>query len=123
MKTTAKLTDKMLKRLIETMDSPLATDVIQDIIDTSKEDRINYIDDVIHHGCSSGIATGLIYYSDTQKFFDKHSDEIFELLEDYKDSYGEEFSNYKSGNRKNDLAWFAYETIMDKIANELELEF
>ena len=78
----------------------------------------DFFNDFWKSGCSSGIIYGMIYYKETYKFFDKFSDEIFDLL----DEIGEEFSNYKSSDRKNTLAWLAYEETARKIATDLKIE-
>lgn len=84
--------------------------VINDILeycDNDNEYILNYIKDVVNHGCVSGIVSSLIYYSDTEKFFNDYANEILEMLE----KYG--INNIKLN--KNNLSWFAYE----KICNDL----
>ena len=73
---------------------------LQMIKDESTEDTIKYeviewiesriedydnIEDIFNDlftgGCESGIVTNLIYYDDTVKYFEKHEDEIIEMLE------------------------------------------
>ena len=38
------------------------------------------IDELMAHGCQSGIVSSLIYYIDTTKFFEDHKAEISEML-------------------------------------------
>lgn len=55
------------------------------------------------------MVSGLIYFSDTHVFFDRHYDEIEEIRQDFEQSHGYPF--YPPGDLKNDLAWFAYESV------------
>lgn len=82
--------------------------------------------DLFYGGCSSGMVSHLIYYTDTVKFYKTHRREISALLKELMASTGEHdlaklFSNTKSmtwdaedplaqedGNR-NILAWFGFE--------------
>ena len=45
---------------------------------TNKE-ILDTVDDIVRHGCASGMVPALIYYSDTEPFFDRHADEIFDI--------------------------------------------
>jgi len=94
--------------------------VIQDALDYSDEpeDQLAYIEDVQQHGCSSGIVSGLIYYSDTAKFYENHNDEIWDIVNESADSRGysvPEFIANLNGDFSDDatfknlLVWFAYE--------------
>ena len=49
----------------------------------------NELADICNHGCASGCAGGMIYYSETTELFDKYRDELFEIMADYQDSIGE----------------------------------
>lgn len=90
--------------------------VIDDILDCNNDDdEIRaYINDVLNYGCSSGCVSSLIYYSDTDKFFHKYSDEVLEMLDDAKKEYGITFEI-----NSNNLAWFGYEETLRNIAFEL----
>ena len=46
------------------------------------------MEEIVRHGCQSGVCQQHIYYADTIKFFDKHEDEITEYFNDY---YDEDF--------------------------------
>ena len=79
------------------------------------------IKDVAMYGCSGGVS-GFIYYSETEKFFDKHEDEIYDylsdcgmLLEDYVDV------DYSL---KNDMVWAVVEAWCQAqhTVNEMETE-
>lgn len=44
------------------------------------EDYDGAVKDLIEKGCSSGIASDLIYYKDICNFYDKHEEEIWDVL-------------------------------------------
>lgn len=83
------------------------------------ENPSRYFEEVLYGGCQSGIVVELIYYYQTEKFFDEYHEEIFEIYNDYQaDSllYNFELS-------KNNLAWFGFEETLRHIAYDLDLEF
>jgi len=59
----------------------------------------------------------LIYYADTHAFFDRHYEEIEELRIEWEASIGAPLSI--QDDLRNFLAWFAFETVADEIAQEL----
>ena len=78
-----------------------------------------YFEYVLYAGCQSGAVGELIYYYQTEKFFNEHHAEIFEIYNDYQADgliYGFELS-------KNNLAWFGFEETLRSIAYDLDLEF
>ena len=79
-----------------------------------------FFNDILSHGCVSGMISGLIYYSDTHAFFDLHYDEIEELRCEYESSTGMAI-DIKDKDLKNTLAWFAFEQTAFNIANKMEL--
>ena len=81
------------------------------------------LEQLAEHGCQSGMVAGLIYYSDTCAFYERHKAEIGLTLRDVLDDCGcsvREFFGKKwddcdplaneTGN-KNLLAWFAFEEV------------
>ncbi len=74
-----------------------------------------FFDDLLQHGCISGMVSQLIYYTDTHAFYDKHYEEIEELRTEYEESTGEalEIKN----NLKNYLAWFSFEQVAFQLVN------
>ena len=87
-------------------------------VDADNEEVMGTVEDITTYGCASGVVPALVYYSDTEAFFDRHADEIFELIEDAAkdgtlDKNGIELS-------KNNLAWIAFELIAWEIKYELE---
>ena len=92
--------------------------ILVDMLDTdiNNEEVLTTIEDIINHGCASGMVPALIYYSDTEAFFDRHVDEIFELYNEAKAEYGEMSMELT----RNNLAWFGFETMAQDILYELE---
>mgnify|MGYP000741635065 FL=1 len=107
------LKEKLNKILKET-DSTLLKEVVEELLDKIKdegeEETKLYIQDVLTYGCSSGIVTSLISYTDTKKFFIKHMDEIFNILNE---SMQEEPRLLELDANK--LAWFGYEGAISEI--------
>ena len=61
--------------------------------------------------------SGLIYYSETHDFFDRHYDEIEDIRRNFERDHGYPF--HPSGDLKNDLVWFAYEHVAYLLASDL----
>jgi len=47
------------------------------------EDAEGILDNIVTHGCESGMVNHLIYYKDTVKYFEDHESEIKEMLEGF----------------------------------------
>lgn len=67
-------------------------------------------------GCKSGIIPGQIYYKDTYEFFDRHSEEILEMLQTEMENGLDIKPEMVS---KNDLSWFGFEQKVSDIQLEL----
>lgn len=113
--------------------------VINDIIADSKNYNqgnsilsiIERCDDVAH-GCSTGIVSSLVYYSDTTAFFKKYRKEIEALLVEMMCECGVDspvalFRDWDGSDpfardiyNQNTLAWFAYEEINDRLLSIVE---
>ena len=91
-------------------------------VDSSLETVIN---EVLEYGCVSGIVGSLIYYYQTEEFFDRHKDAINELAHELSEEiYGDPFEiyhNLNGGCSKNNMAWFGFEEMTRIIASELEI--
>lgn len=103
--------------------------VMQDLEDyETKEDKINYLKDVLQHGCQSGMVSRLIYYHDTNKFYDDNEEEIEEILDEFKEMLGvksrpEAIAQLNGSaeditQEKNLLSWMAYEETARKVLTE-----
>ena len=66
--------------------------------------------------CEAGSVSGLIYYSDTIKFFDDNEEDILDLASEYEF----ELSPAKLGmtGYKNGMAWFAFEALKDQVFDD-----
>ena len=113
----------LLNSMLENSESELKKAVLESLIDKaeeceSDEEIINMVNNIMTYGCASGIVPDMTFYRDTESFFNTHSEEIFDLLnesiaEGLTDANNIEFS-------KNNLAWWAYEVITSQILYELE---
>lgn len=80
-----------------------------------------WFSDLFQHGCISGMVGSLIYYTDTHAYFDKHYDEIQDLMCEH-DWDGIKDRIFNDGaDLKNTLAWWAFEVTALDIANQLGL--
>ena len=85
------------------------------------------IEEVLEHGCVSGIVGNLIYYHQTEEFFDRHKNAINELAHELSEEiYGNPFEiyhNLNGGCSKNNMAWFGFEEMTRIIASEMEIYY
>lgn len=96
------------------------------------KDETLHLEDVVQHGCVSGCVGSLIYYSDTVKFYDQFEDEIWDMLHEDTENFGNDnilqtigqfngAKNVGSLNQfKNLLAWYAVEETCRKLLDEKE---
>jgi len=87
----------------------------------------------MHGGCQSGIVDSLVCCSDTIKFFEKHKDEINELLRDMLSDCGcavqQLLKDWNSDDplamdmyNQNLLAWFGFEETARRLADRNGIE-
>ena len=71
-------------KTMETETTGVKNDVINFLLAQSQdsEDAEIILDNILTHGCQSGMVNHLIYYKDTVKYFEKHENEIMEMLEE-----------------------------------------
>ena len=95
-------------------------EIIVDMLDENadNEEVMGTVEDITTYGCASGTVPALIYYSDTEAFFDRHAEEIFELIEDMAEEGIIDKKQIELS--KNNLAWTAFELIAWEIRDELE---
>ena len=111
----------ILKTMKANTNSELTKEVIDIILDEageSDEEIMAYLENVTTYGCVNGTVSSLIYYCDTEAFFDRHADEIFELITDAKEEGALDLNNIEL--TRNELAWIAFELIAWEIRDELE---
>lgn len=70
-------------KTMETETAGVKNDAINFLLAQSQdsEDAEGILDNILTHGCQSGMVNHLIYYKDTVKYFEKHENEIMEMLE------------------------------------------
>ena len=98
--------------------------------DYEPDERDGALADLLAHGCESGMVGGLIYYSDTIAFFERHCQEINALLAEMLDSTGYTSPTELFGDKwdstdplaldtqnQNLLAWFGFEEAARKLAD------
>ena len=100
----------------------LELDVLKSLLDEGQDYIISHIKDILTHGCVSGSCSNLIYYKDTYDFFDKHYEDIMDMIDELNDE-GIGVDLMKDGDIKNTGAWLAYEETIRKIADELQIEY
>lgn len=74
-----------LENIINNSHSGLEKAVAREALFYENEGIILFFEDLLQHGCISGMVTSLIYYCDTEAFFDKHYHEIMELKEEFEE--------------------------------------
>ena len=85
------------------------------------------LNEIVNHGCQSGVCSQHIYYADTIKFFDKYEDEIVDYIESNlgQDQLLDLFTNanFDLSCYKNDMTWCYIELVAMHIidtTNEVE---
>ena len=113
------LLNSMLENTMEgTLKHEVAEIILSEIEGIEDDEILSTVEEMVTYGCQSGIVSALITYSDTEKFFDNHANEIFELIEDMRQEGIINMNNFELS--KNNLAWFAFETIAQEIYHEME---
>jgi hypothetical protein len=115
--------------LTKTKDDKMTKETVKDwVLKEVKNGSIN-LEEVIKHGCVNGCVSSLIYYEDTNKFYDKFEEEIWEMLYDEQVDFGfnsiPEYIASFNGSKdvgsltqfKNLLAWYAVENVANQILN------
>lgn len=79
----------------------------------------------------AGCYAGMVYYSETNAFFDSYQDEISELILEFDDSVGDNYMASKFGKdylesgeqvAKNTATWFAFEEAAHTMMEQIELD-
>ena len=117
----------------------LSKRVINDMLSNaySTSDLKYHMEDIAEFGCSGGNVMSLIYYSETERFFNCYRKEIIKLFREYiyyntesvyEDSKGLYTKIYDTviyedqkrftTEEKNSLAWFAYEETVRRITHD-----
>jgi len=99
----------------------LENEVLSDALDMgeSYEEQYAYIKDVVTHGCAFGACPSLTYYEDTHKFYNKHAEEIDEIVHKLGINVSESMQELGQHHAHNFLAWLGYEHAAQKLLEEL----
>ena len=113
----------LLNSIVEnTMEGTLKHEVaeilVDELTDIEDDEILSYMRDIIDYGCVSGTVKSLITYKDTEKYFDKYANEIFDLINEKRDD-GWDLNNIEFN--KNNLAWWSFEVIAQEIYYEMEV--
>ena len=96
-------------RIRESYNSKLMDEVIDIVLDEAEntnEGIKEYLENVMAHGCESGVVKALIYYKDTKAFFLRHFEEIFDIVNE-NDIEVQELN-------ANELAWIGFEYMVQE---------
>ena len=71
-------------RTLEEETTGVKNEVINYLLEMSQdsEDAEGILDDIVNHGCQSGMVNHLVYYTDTVKYFEDHEIEIDNFVSD-----------------------------------------
>ena len=102
-------------------------EILENMVAINNSTMEDEITNVLEYGCVSGIVSELIYYYQTEVFFNRHKDEINELAHELSEElYGDKYSIYNNLQyecNKNTMAWFSMEETTRIIADELGIEY
>lgn len=116
------MTNNQLKNKLQEIANQKENSIEKQVaIEALEYDEIkNFFSDMMNHGCITGMVGSLIYYADTNAFFDTHYSQIEDLRSYFEDEMGGKIKII--GDLKNTLAWFGFEETAYKMAQELGLE-
>lgn len=87
----------------------------------SREEAKDWIEDLKWEGCTSGMVTDLIYYSDTCKFFEVHQAALFALCEEY--LFRPDVVELGITGVMNDIAWFGFEILAPEVFEQTIMNY
>lgn len=88
------------------------------------EDGTGWIKDLMNGGCGSGFIGKLIYTTDARKYYDKHYEDIEEVISDFETSTGTtaDAMNRNGIDHKNFRAWVGYEEMARIVSDKIGIE-
>lgn len=103
----------------ELEDNEIAVHIVETLLDDydNLDDALCYLNDVVTHGCISGVVSELIYTHQQMKFFDEYYDTINTLYFDFIENVGEAPELY--GNLLN-VTWYAYEMSAQLVLDQID---
>ncbi len=78
-----------------------------------------FFNDLLQHGCICVMVTSMVYYCNTEAFFNKYYEDIIWLKTEYEESTWKSMEN--SHQVKDYLDWFAFKETTRQNADELSL--
>lgn len=127
------ITNQELRSIAKTGNA-LTERVCNYLLGFEESERVSHIQDIQYGGCSSGVVSDLIYYSDTLEFFKQYKRFINAMLVEYMDNSGSSnpadiLKDWDKSDplamdtsNQNLLAWFGFEMTIYNIANQLEID-
>ena len=87
---------------------------------------LDELQDIASHGCESGCAAGMIYYSETTALFDQYRYDLFDIMADYMSEMGYEDTlpeyvlknSGTFGTFANAVVWFCAEVVAYELTNQ-----
>lgn len=110
---TSKLTEIINDDIFDTIKGAVAKEAL------THESPSIFFKGLAQSGCISGWVGSLVYYSQTHEFYDHHYEEIEELRHEFESEVNPMYIAY---DLKNTYAWFAFEVVSFRLADELGLE-
>ncbi len=99
------------------------SNAFNEIVNTYDHEQMQ---EIVSHGCVSGVCSKHIYYADTISFFDKYEEEILSEIEDRfgVDTLVEIFTRADASLKqyKNDVVWLYIEDVCNIVLTTLEEE-
>lgn len=110
-----------LENILERSPNTIRAEVAEEALNHgSTNDEIkNFFNDLERSGCVSGMISSLVYYQDTEEFFDQYIDEIDNLVTQFKEMTGMELQLKNIKSFKNDISWFAFEMTARQLFEEI----
>ena len=114
------MTKQALKNLIKTQFKPNSLEawLVRLVCNDKGCSASSRLNDIVQHGCISGCVSELIYYNDCLKFYTRFEEQIWERVNDFRESTGFTMGQFLDGFNtalddvlvfKTYLAWFAVE--------------
>ncbi len=107
-----------LKQLLKDNHWNITEEVIKQSLEY--DDPRIFFKDLLQYGCQSWMVWSLIRYRDTHKFFEKHYEEIQEIIEEL-EQQGIEVKIPSNTDLKNFLAWLWFEERARNLSYELDM--
>lgn len=120
---------------IDKMHQSFVDDIYDDLVDAEDgatiENFIGRLEEIAKNGCASGTVLGLIYFEDTDAFFNEYYDDIYDFLESMDDDTlnwlvdrikeDSDAIDVLMGTKyaKNDLVWFVYDSMAQQLLERL----